>query len=791
MDLIKMNRVYKLLKTGPLFRLNQKGALLFLGIIFLFWLHLFVGCQSESFSPSGLRTDLLRNVDQVGLKGKKQPVLLHDSLLQKDTYEIAKIKSSHPLFHWQLDTKSLSSTAFQILVSKELKTLANNTGEVWDTGKVNHSTFFTVYEGLPLEENKVYYWKVRYWNEKSRPSSYSLPQAFVLDKNRTNDQFSQEPIRAIEQSPSITPKEGGYFIDFKKAAFGKLKVQLTAEKEGIIQLSVGEMKDAKAPKVADLGGNIRYYNTQINLKPGTHWYDVEWPENKKRASNSFMVKMPAYIGEVFPFRYVEIQNYTGALQEEQVVRTMAQYTFDDEASYFDSSNTVLNQVWDLCKYSMKATSFLGYYVDGDRERIPYEADAYINQLSHYAVDAEYSISRASMKHLLFNPTWPTEWTLYTILMAWYDYLYTGDNRFISLYYDELKVKTLMDLSDGTGLISTLTGKQTPDFFKRLHKQHWGKNNNLRDIVDWPQAIPPGGFENLAYYIGSEKEYPGENDGYVYEKYNAVVNALYYGALQRMEKIALHLDKTEDLALYQSQAEKVRKQFLMTFQDPSNGLINDGEETNHKSQHANMFALTFGLVPEKDKKAVVEYIKSKNMSCSVYASQVLLEGLFEFGGDQHALDLMAATTERSWYNMIRFGSTITMEAWDKRYKPNLDLNHAWGGAPANIIVRKMMGVEPLTPGGQSIKIHPKIGQLEYASLKTSLITGVVEVECRQTENSYILTVSIPGGVKGDLRIPSTKGNQRLYINGELTSDKDENGEFHLIDFPAGTAVLEVK
>ncbi len=142
-------------------------------------------------------------------------------------------------------------------------------------------------------------------------------------------------------------------------------------------------------------------------------------------------------------------------------------------------------------------------------------------------------------------------------------------------------------------------------------------------------------------------------------------------------------------------------------------------------------------------------------------------------------------------MIRFGSTITMEAWDKRYKPNLDLNHAWGGAPANIIVRKMMGVEPLTPGGQSIKIHPKIGQLEYASLKTSLITGVVEVECRQTENSYTLTVSIPGGVKGDLRIPSTKGNQRLYINGELTSEKDENGEFHLIDFPAGTAVLEVK
>ena len=62
-------------------------------------------------------------------------------------------------------------------------------------------------------------------------------------------------------------------------------------------------------------------------------------------------------------------------------------------------------------------------------------------------------------------------------MAWYDYLYTGDDRFIIKYYEELKIKTLLDLADKTGLISTLTGKQTEDFLK-LHKDHWGKNNNL-------------------------------------------------------------------------------------------------------------------------------------------------------------------------------------------------------------------------------------------------------------------------------------------------------------------------
>ena len=75
------------------------------------------------------------------------------------------------------------------------------------------------------------------------------------------------------------------------------------------------------------------------------------------------------------------------------------------------------------------------------------------------------------------------------------------------------------------------------------------NPHLRDVVDWPQSQPPGGYDNLANYIGSEKEYPGENDGYVYQKYNAVVNALFFGCLKVMEKIAIDLDEVEDALLF--------------------------------------------------------------------------------------------------------------------------------------------------------------------------------------------------------------------------------------------------
>ena len=753
----------------------------------------FQSCGEEKNRPKNLRVDLMRNADYIGLNGKKQSLLLNDDILNEGKYEIAKVQSENPLFHWILDDRSQNTIAHQILVSSSREGLDQNKGDFWDSGKVNTQKCSSLYRGKPLQKNKVYYWKVRYWENIGQSSFYSKPRAFIIDPCETSEKFSQEPLVAMDEFPEMTKKrDGSYFLDFRKAAFAKLKIELSSTKEESVLVSVGEMKQKNEFSIdTNPGKNIRYYQTQLKLKTGTHWYEIVWPQNKKRSSNHFMIQMPDYIGEVYPFRFLELKGYQEDLEAHQVVRTMVNYTFEESASSFESSNEVLNHVWEFCKYSMKATSFCGYYVDGDRERIPYEADAYINQLSHYAVDAEYGIARGSMKHLLFNPTWPTEWTLYNILMAWYDYLYTGDNRFIVKYYHELKIKTLMDLSDDTGLISTLTGKQTGAFFEKLHKNHWGKNNNLRDIVDWPQARPPGGYENLNHFTGTEKEYPGENDGYVYQKYNAVVNALYYGALKIMGKIAHDLDQKEDSILFLTQSQKLKKAYLDIFQDKNIGLINDGEDTYHKSQHANMFALTFGLIPEKDIQSVVKYIGQKGMSCSVYGSQILLEGLFDYGGANHAIGLMAAKTERSWYNMIRFGSTISMEAWDKRYKPNLDLNHAWGGAPANIIVRKMMGVAPLTPGAQNIKIHPKIGRLKYANLKTSFISGSVEVECRQTDSTYAMKVKLPGGVKGDLIIPALKGEKKLYINGNPTQNKSEKGYFHLKHFSSGKNLLEVK
>ena len=147
---------------------------------------------------------------------------------------------------------------------------------------------------------------------------------------------------------------------------------------------------------------------------------------------------PPEWGVVLPFRWVEVEGWPGRLSAGQVVRQAAySATWDDDAAAFECSDEMLNRIWELCRYSIKATTFAGVYVDGDRERIPYEADAYLNQLSHYATDNDFQMARDTYDHLMKHGTWPTEWAPHMVFMAHADWMHTGDRKWLAARYEAL------------------------------------------------------------------------------------------------------------------------------------------------------------------------------------------------------------------------------------------------------------------------------------------------------------------------------------------------------------------
>ena len=169
----------------------------------------------------------------------------------------------------------------------------------------------------------------------------------------------------------------------------------------------------------------------------------------------------------------------------------------------------------------------------------------------------------------------------------------------------------------------------------------------------------------------------------------------------------------------------------------------------------MMALAFDLVPEKNKKKVVDFIKSRGMACSVFGALYLLEGLYNAEEDDYAFSLLTATNDRSWWNMIRTGSTITMEAWDIKYKPNSDWNHAWGAAPANIIPRCMWGISPVEPGYAKTIIKPQLSNLNYSKISVPTIRGVIQAEYKVTEGEKKYSINVPSNIDCDFILRNTR------------------------------------
>ena len=118
-------------------------------------------------------------------------------------------------------------------------------------------------------------------------------------------------------------------------------------------------------------------------------------------------------------------------------------------------------------------------------------------------------------------------------------------------------------------------------------------------------------------------------------------------------------------------------------------------------------------------------------------------------------------------MIESGATISWEAWDQKYKPNQDWNHAWGAAPANLLPRYILGVEPFSPGYETALIRPNTGGLQYAKGKVPTGKGPIFVEWQEKE-AFRLELSLPKGVRARVELPKLTVDSQVYLGGEVVS-----------------------
>jgi alpha-L-rhamnosidase len=477
----------------------------------------------------------------------------------------------------------------------------------------------------------------------------------------------------IVKPVAVKEFSGGYLVDFGKEVFAGIELDAPSG-GGEIELRLGEELLIKH-------GRVRY-----QMRTGNCYNEIwKFTHNSGPLAN-FGLRA---------FRYAEVIGTFSDFGPDKIRAIAVNAPFDWQSSAFECSDKRLEQVWELCKYSIMATTTDVYTDCPARERVVYEADSYNTMLTHFAVENGFATARRTLEYLMRHPTWPCEWRQFMIPLFYEYAMYSGDLEFVAQYYQELYNKSsFFDLIDN-GLI---------------------RNFPMKTIVDWPESC---------------------RDNYEFGDFCGVPNAFLYWDLVLLSELAGFLNKTIDQTEFIRLAGQVKTAFNQKLFDLETGLYIDSENSKHSSFHVNMFALRFGLVPEERIEKCLDFIVRKGMVGSVYAAQFYLDTLFMYKRADEAIALMTSDNESSWLGMIRRGATITTEAWNPGQKANMSWAHPWAASPANVIVRHLLGLRPTAPGWRKYEFNPQPGTISSAQIKIYTPRGTLNAGFKHDNEGQLI------------------------------------------------------
>lgn len=485
-----------------------------------------------------------------------------------------------------------------------------------------------------------------------------------------------------------------------------------------------------------------------------------------------------------PFRYVIIKtnlNISNYALEQINIR----YPVNGDVTMISSSKN-LNAVFELTKHTIKATTFSGFFIDGERERKPYEADGYLGQLSQYALNSDYSIARRTQLYLLNNPTWPLEWQMHLIAMAKEDYLRTKDIKYISSIYTELKKRLFLEHIDmSTGLLDA----------NNLELHH----TKIKPIIDWPPCERKGfsssyifdykdylelyarKFRKFLYDIyGCEKlAWASEISVYLQDMKmnkittnNFVNHAHMYNALRNMQFLAGEIENYTDRKNFTNIANILKETLNNNFFDTKSGFYCDTAKCNKTSFHSNLFAMAFNIVPRDREHKVLDFIYNNKSRASTYSIYYLLKIFFTFNMNKEALNFITKNDTRSWINMIRQNqATNTMESWNTRVKPNLDYTHIWSAHPLYFIIRNIIGIKE--PTKDEIIIKPRFQNLSYMQGDIHISNGHIHYSYSQEKNTITYKINKDFNTKIKFVFMDTENIINIELNGNRIKDNYES------------------
>ncbi len=493
--------------------------------------------------------------------------------------------------------------------------------------------------------------------------------------------------------------EGHYLIDFGKELTGQFEMKAKGNGGDRIELRFGEELEPDGLSVKyDMRCNCTYLET--------------WTLSGREDT------LEQY--EYKAFRYAEVIGPEEAIRPDSFAAVVRHYPLDPDACRFESADTLLGQIWDICVRGVQLCAQENFVDCPSREKGQYLGDNTVLGHTHMYISGDLRLFKKAIRDVAlsaavcpgllavapgnfmqeiadFSLQWPMQLLLY--------YQHSGDIDFLREMYPVAE-----------GLLAYFRKFARMDGLLEDVKEKW-------NLVDWPDNLRDGYDFPLTRPV---------SDGC-----HNVINAYYYGCIQTVQTIRDILNIP-----YEDELPALKRSFIAAFYRPEARLFADSTVSEHHSLHANMLPLLFHMAPADSIPSIVSLIRTKRLSCGVFMSYFLLKALAAHGETELIYELMTCRDDRSWANMVKEGATSCFEAWGKDQKWNTSLCHGWASAPIPILIEEIIGLKPAKPGWSEVSFNPRIPQgMHDFNLQFRTVSGTFEIVYKNGE----LHLGTPEGV----------------------------------------------
>lgn len=616
---------------------------------------------------------------------------------------LATAADAQPSVHAELIGYRKTGGSTTLAVTGPDWTALDGTAAFGDDGTRLRSGYFA----MPAENIDMAHYPKKWWQgtAKDWPEAIVTRSAVVAADEAIQPYGAENSIRQLVTNRTKVTQlaQDDWLIDLGREIIGGLAVKLTSPAAQRVVVWQGEQLTG--------AGHVRHH-----LAAGPD-YISQW--RLVKGKNHFLT------AEMKNFRYIELRGFTGTIAPLAIAGWQIQQPFPAQDGRFHSNQPLLNAAYALSRYTIAATN-QDLFVDSQaRERRAYEGDLLVNGLTSYAVSRNAALARYSVDYLLDHPTWPEDYKLFNVEMAWWDYLYTGDSALLAKRYPVLQAK----LHRGPD--------NSDNYDPALHLVRG------TGLIDWPER---------------------ERDGYVVGTYNTAFNAIYVGAYRTMAKIAALLGHREDAAMYENRALLVKKALLTRLWDPAAGafydsLQADGTVNAHHAKHATAYALAYDVTsgPAMTKQMARIVYNAGHFFGSIYFIYFILRGLIDHGYGALAEQLLNNPDDQAGAKTFaailhRLQATITPEAWSNTHKPNLTMSHPWGAAPVLTIVQGLAGIRPLQAGGYRVGVHVQVTPGTRFALTTPTSQGLITLNYHEEGRTAIVDLTVPMNAEAVVTTP---------------------------------------